>query len=81
MDQEMNTRARQLIPVKLYRTDDRLVIAAAMAALRPADVSIEVTGSGRLVVESTPCEVLRLEVFDVDVTVDRDRHEQVWTRE
>ena len=67
MEQEMNTGLRQSIPVKLYRTDDLLVIAAPMAGLRPADVSIEVTGSGRLVLESGPRGVLRAEVFDVDV--------------
>ena len=81
MDKEVNTRARQSMPVKLYRTADRLVIAAAMAGMRPEDVSIEVTGSGRLILQSRPRGVLRAELFDVAVTVDRDGDQEVWTRE
>jgi HSP20 family protein len=72
---------RQSIPMKLYRTADRMVVAAPMAGLRPADVSIEVTGSGRLIVQTEPRAVLRTQLFDVAVTVDRDGDQQVWTRE
>jgi HSP20 family protein len=73
--------ARQSIPVRLYRTADRIVIAAPMAGLRPADVSIEVTGSGHLIVQSQPRRVLRTQLFDVVVTVDRDGDQAVWTQE
>jgi HSP20 family protein len=81
MDTDRNTRSGQSIPVRLYRTADRLVLAAAMAGMRPEGVSIEVTVSGRLILESRPRGVLRAELFDVEVTVDRDGDEQVWTRE
>lgn len=81
MDNDMHTRARVSVPVKLYRTADRLVIAAPMAGVRPEDVSIEVTRSGLLILESRPRGVLRAELFDVEVTVDRDGDEEVWTRE
>jgi HSP20 family protein len=77
----MNTTTRQPTPVKLYRTADRLVIAAPMAGIRPDDVSIQVTESGRLILESKPRGVLRAELFDVEVTVDRDGDQEVWTRE
>ena len=52
-----------------------------MAGMRPEDVSIEVTGSGRLILESRPRGALRAELFHVEVTVDRDGDEEVWTRE
>ena len=81
MESDTDTGARQSIPVKLYRTADRLVIAAPMAGTRPADVSIEVTGSGRLILQSTPRGALRAQLFDVVVTVDRDGDGEVWTRE
>jgi HSP20 family protein len=81
MDRYMNTTDRQSTPVKLYRTADRLVIAAPMAGIRPEDVSIEVTESGRLILQSRPRGMLRAELFDVEVTVDRDGDQEVWTRE
>jgi HSP20 family protein len=81
MDRDMNTRPAQSIPVKLYRTADRLVIAAPMAGIRPEDVSVEVTESGRLILQSRRRGVLRAELFDVVVTVDRDGDQEVWTLE
>ena len=81
MNNDMNTSARLSLPVKLYRTADRLVIAAPMAGVRPEDVSVEVTESGRLILQSRPRGVLRAERFDVVVTVDRDGDQEVWTRE
>ena len=81
MDKAINTMARQSMPVKLYRTGDRLVIAAPMAGMRPEDVSIEVTASGRLILQGRPRGMLRAELFDVAVTVDRDGDQEVWTRE
>ena len=81
MDNRLNTMPRQSIPMKLYRTADRMVIAAPMAGVRAADVSIEVTGSGHLIVQSEPRAVLWTQLFDVVVTVDRDGDQEVWTRE
>jgi HSP20 family protein len=39
----------QQIPVKLYRSDDRLTVAAPMPGLLPEDVLIEVTWDRRLI--------------------------------
>ena len=41
----------QSIPVKIYRTADRLMIAAPMPGLEPEDIVITVSGSGQLVLE------------------------------
>jgi len=35
---------RQHIPVKVYRTDERMMIAAPMAGLQPENILVEVTG-------------------------------------
>ena len=43
------TRKQQHIPVKVYRTDERLMIAAPMAGLEPEDIAVDVTADGRLV--------------------------------
>ena len=40
---------QQHIPVKVYRTDGRLMIAAPMAGVEPENISLEVTVDGRLV--------------------------------
>jgi HSP20 family protein len=40
---------QQHIPVKVYRTDGRLMIAAPMAGVEPENISVEVTIDGRLV--------------------------------
>lgn len=40
---------QQHIPVKVYRTDGRLMIAAPMAGVEPENISVEVTVDGRLV--------------------------------
>ena len=40
---------QQHIPVKVYRTDERLMIAAPMAGLEPENIVVEVTVDGRLV--------------------------------
>ncbi len=40
---------QQSIPVKVYRTDQRLMIAAPMAGLEPENIAVEVTADGRLV--------------------------------
>lgn len=41
----------QEIPVKVYRTPDRLMVAAPMPGLEPEDVLVQVTGDGRLVLQ------------------------------
>jgi HSP20 family protein len=40
---------QQHIPVKVYRTDERLMVAAPMAGLEPENIVVEVTADGRLV--------------------------------
>jgi HSP20 family protein len=40
---------QQNIPVRIYRTDGRLMVAAPMAGLEPEDIAVEVTADGRLV--------------------------------
>ena len=39
---------QQHIPVKVYRTAERLMIAAPMAGLEPENILVEVTHDGRL---------------------------------
>jgi HSP20 family protein len=41
--------AIQSIPVKLYRSDDRLTVATPMPGLEPEDISVEVTAEGLLI--------------------------------
>ena len=43
------TRKQQHTPVKVYRTDERLMLAAPMAGLEPEDIVVEVTTDGRLI--------------------------------
>ena len=40
---------QQHIPVKVYRTAERLMIAAPMAGLEPENILVEVTHDGRLI--------------------------------
>lgn len=40
------------IPVKLYRTPDRVTVAAAMPGVEPEDISAEITGDGHLVLRA-----------------------------
>nr|BBH95942.1 hypothetical protein KTA_41410 [Thermogemmatispora argillosa] len=37
------------VPVKMYRSEDRLVIAAPMPGMEPDDIHIELQGDGRLI--------------------------------
>jgi HSP20 family protein len=39
----------QKIPVKMYRTSDRLAVAAPMPGLGPEDITVEITPEGYLV--------------------------------
>ena len=41
----------QQIPVKVYRTSDRLMVAAPMPGLEPADVLVQVTNEGHLLLQ------------------------------
>jgi HSP20 family protein len=40
---------QQPIPVKVYRTDGRLMVAGPMAGLEPENIVVEVTADGRLI--------------------------------
>lgn len=40
---------QQHIPIKVYRTEERLMVAAPMAGLEPENIVVEVTADGRLV--------------------------------
>jgi len=39
----------QRVPIKMYSTDDRLMVAAPMPGLQPEDITVEITGAGQLV--------------------------------
>lgn len=39
----------QQIPVKMYRSENRLMVAAPMPGLEPGDITVEVTADGHLV--------------------------------
>ena len=41
----------QQIPVKVYRSADRLMVAAPMPGLQPEDILVEVTANGHLVLQ------------------------------
>src|SRR5437879_1260040 len=48
----MSEKAKiQHIPVKVYRTHDRLMIAAPMPGLQPEDLGIEVTADNHLILQ------------------------------
>jgi len=48
--QYMQEQAKlQGIPVKVYRTQDRLTVAAPMPGLEPEDIAVEVTANSHLV--------------------------------
>jgi len=49
----------QYIPLKVYRTSDRLTVAAPMPGLQPEDVLVEVTGDGRLILKGELRGVLK----------------------
>ncbi|GHO83219.1 hypothetical protein KSZ_12250 [Dictyobacter formicarum] len=39
---------QQLVPVKIYRTEERLMVAAPMPGLEPENIVVEVTADGHL---------------------------------
>jgi HSP20 family protein len=50
---------QQHIPIKVYRTDERLMIAAPMAGLEPENIMVEVTADGRLVLHGAVRAMLK----------------------
>ena len=42
-------RKQQQIPVKVYRADERLVVAAPMAGIEPENIMVEITGDSHLI--------------------------------
>jgi HSP20 family protein len=65
MQQDQSANAGQSVPVNVYRTPDRVVIAAPMPGLQPQDLRVEVTSQGRLVLQGRHHSQLRQEYFDV----------------
>lgn len=56
----MPERAKiQQVPLKVYRTGDRLTIAAPMAGMEPGDLVIEITDDGRLLLDGDVRGVLK----------------------
>src|SRR5947199_6804203 len=49
------------VPVKVYRSLDLLTVAAPMAGLGAEDITVEVTGDGRLVLDVLHCPLPKLE--------------------
>lgn len=49
--QEQERPILQEVPVKMYRSEDRLTIAAPMPGLEPEDIQVEVTEDGHLVLQ------------------------------
>lgn len=41
----------QFIPVKVYRSDERLMVTAPMPGLEPDDIAVEITADGRLILD------------------------------
>jgi HSP20 family protein len=50
---------RQHIPVKVYRTGERLMIASPMAGLEPENIVVEVTDDGRLILHGDQRSMLK----------------------
>lgn len=49
----------QQIPLKVYRTTERLTIAAPMAGIEPSDILVEVTADGRVLLDGKVRAVLK----------------------
>ena len=49
----------QQIPVKMYRTPDRLMVAAPMPGMEPEDILVEITGDGMLILHGALRGVLK----------------------
>ena len=53
------TWKQQRIPVKVYRTDERLMVVAPMAGLEPEDIVVEVTIDGGLILHGNQRGLLK----------------------
>ena len=42
---------RQNVPVKMYRSEDRLTIVAPMPGLEPENIHVDITGAGHLILD------------------------------
>jgi HSP20 family protein len=47
------------VAVKLYRSSERLTVAAPMPGLEPCDIDVEVTAQGRLILRGAPRGVFK----------------------
>jgi HSP20 family protein len=50
---------QQHIPVKVYRTEDRLMVAAPMPGLEPENIVVEVTAGGLLILHGDQRSMLK----------------------
>jgi HSP20 family protein len=60
----------QRVPVKVYRSLNLLTVAAPMAGLGAEDITVEVTGDGRLVLDGRLCPVPKLDRGPLDASKD-----------
>ena len=64
----------QLVPVRVYRSIDRVTVAAPMAGLGPEDITVEVTPTGHVVLDGRLCEMPKVDCGELkgvkDVLVD-----------
>ena len=81
MEHDQKREGRQRVPVKLYRTQDRLVVAAPMPGLQPEDVTVEVTADGRLALHGGLRGMLKEELFEVHAADVRESHPPVQPRD
>jgi HSP20 family molecular chaperone IbpA len=61
------------LPVRVFRTEDFVTVAAPMPGLHPRDISVEVTPSSRLVVDGRLCSSPMEGCGDLESGVDSDK--------
>lgn len=49
----------QHIPVKVYRSADRIMIATPMPGMVPEDINVKVTANGHLIIDGVPRGILK----------------------
>jgi HSP20 family protein len=49
----------QYVPVKVYRSEDRLTLAAPMPGMEPEDITVEVTADARLILDGALRGILK----------------------
>jgi len=49
----------QQIPVKVYRSTDRIMIASPMPGMLPEDINVKVTANGHLIIDGVPRGILK----------------------